>query len=60
MGAKLKGRLLPPIVGTFEVKIFDNFEVDIQKFKGKYPGISNCQVANSILPPWEKPGGEKN
>jgi hypothetical protein len=46
--------------GTFEVKILDNFEVDIQKFKEKYPGISNYQVANRILPPWEKPGGEKN
>ena len=41
--------------GTFDVKIYDNFDQDIQRFRNKYPVLINQQIAKKILPPWKKP-----
>ncbi|MEW5948827.1 MAG: hypothetical protein AB1711_05380 [Thermodesulfobacteriota bacterium] len=41
--------------GTFDVKIYDNFDQDIQRFKEKYPVLSNQVIKKRILPQWKKP-----
>ncbi|MDD5451705.1 MAG: hypothetical protein PHT49_07415 [Desulfovibrionales bacterium] len=41
--------------GTFDVKIYDNFDQDIQNFKEKYPVLSNQVIKKRILPQWKKP-----
>ena len=41
--------------GTFDVKIHDNFDQDMQKFKEQYPVLNNRQINKIILPQWTKP-----
>lgn len=41
--------------GTFDVKIFDNLDQDIDRFKGQYPVLGNIKIEKRILPPWKKP-----
>jgi hypothetical protein len=41
--------------GTFDIKIYDNLEQDILKYKNQYPILSNAKIIKRILPPWEKP-----
>ncbi len=41
--------------GTFDVKIIDIFDQDMQQFKGKYPAIGKQEVAKRIIPQWQKP-----
>ena len=41
--------------GTFDVKIFDNLDQDIDKFKGQYPVLGKIKIEKRILPPWKKP-----
>lgn len=41
--------------GTFDVKVEDRFEEDIQSFSSAYPALKNIQVDKSILPQWVRP-----
>ncbi|MGA8185775.1 MAG: hypothetical protein WB819_19275, partial [Terriglobia bacterium] len=41
--------------GTFDVKIFDNLDEDINKFKAEYPVLDEMTITKRILPPWSKP-----
>lgn len=36
--------------GTFDIKIFDNYDEDIVIFKQKYPALNNYTVEKAILP----------
>ena len=45
--------------GTFDVKVFDNFDEDIQNFKEKYPVLEGQNINKRILPPWKKPNMNK-
>jgi hypothetical protein len=44
--------------GTFDVRIFDNYDEDIVIFKQKYPVLNNYAVEKAILPSWKKPSEE--
>lgn len=41
--------------GTFHVKIYDNFDQDIQDFREKYPVLASQKINKRILPQWKKP-----
>ena len=41
--------------GTFDVKVYDNYNEDIEKFRAKYPALLNQEISKRILPPWSKP-----
>jgi hypothetical protein len=45
------------LLGTFDIKITDNFDEDVAIFKQKY-SVPNPSVEKTILPPWKKPTGE--
>jgi hypothetical protein len=44
--------------GTFDVKIYDNYEEDIALIKENYPFIANYTIRKSVLPPWVRPSKE--
>jgi hypothetical protein len=41
--------------GTFDIKIFDNYEEDLNIFKQKYPALQNYTIEKIVFPPWKKP-----
>lgn len=41
--------------GTFEVKIFDNLDKDIDMFKAEYPALDKMTITKRILAQWSKP-----
>lgn len=41
--------------GTFDVKIYDNYDVDIPRFRDKYPAFAGIEINKRILSPWTKP-----
>ena len=41
--------------GTFEVKIFDNYDDDMAVFRQKHPALGHFTVERAVLPPWTKP-----
>jgi hypothetical protein len=45
------------LLGTFDIKIMDNFDEDVAIFKQKY-SLPNSSVEKTILPPWKKPTDE--
>ena len=45
--------------GTFDVKIFDNYDEDMVFFRQKYPVLKNYNVEKAILPPWKRPSKDK-
>ncbi len=42
--------------GTFDIKVEDRYEEDMETFLSQYPGLKNVRVEKSILPQWVKPG----
>jgi len=45
--------------GTFDVKIFDNMDEDIHRFKAEYPVLDQMKITKRILPPWSMPTSSK-
>lgn len=45
--------------GTFDVKIFDNYDEDLAAFQKKHPFLDRYQVEKAVLPPWTKPTDEE-
>lgn len=45
--------------GTFDIRIFDNYEEDFSFFVEKYPLLSKYAVEKAVLPPWRKPSEEE-
>lgn len=42
--------------GTFNIKVEDRYEEDMEIFLSQYPGLKNVKIEKSILPQWVKPG----
>ena len=41
--------------GTFDVKIVDNYENDVEMFKEKYTALKSYTVEKNVLPAWQRP-----
>lgn len=41
--------------GTFDVKIVDNYEQDVEMFKEKYAVLKSYTVEKNVLPAWQRP-----
>ena len=46
-------------VGTFDVRIYDNYDADLAHFRDVYPVLRGVDVEKSVLPPWEKPSDDE-
>jgi len=38
--------------GTFEIRISDNYEGDVQAFGGRYPAFTELTMERAVLPAW--------
>jgi len=55
--------LIDPVVtglsgGTFEIRISDNYEGDVQAFGERYPALAELPMERAVLPAWS-PGTEE-
>lgn len=62
--SELRGGPLAPLLdqavsgfskGTFDIKIYDNYDKDMAAFTQKYPLLKKYTVEKAVLPPWKKP-----
>jgi hypothetical protein len=49
--------LIDPVVtglsgGTFEIRISDNYEGDVQAFGGRYPAFTELTMERAVPPAW--------
>ena len=45
--------------GTFDVSISDNFSVDEQAFRSKFPALASATIYRTILPPFDRAKAQK-
>jgi hypothetical protein len=45
--------------GTFEIRISDNYEGDVQAFGEKYPALAGLTMERAVLPAWSPPTEER-